>query len=337
MGECDIQQLSTDVYLIKHEYKRGLHPHIWGYAGVLISIVYISTRNGQANRLHRLGCGAAVLAAGLTGSPLLYKKEKKMKKTGMIVGALALAVAANAATVTYTGLSGASWSDGANWSDGAVPDGSDTAQINSGSTVNFNYGSGWPSANAIAVNVDGTVTAANPVRAWQTVWNIGSTGTLDLGVNWLSPWGGGAAFNFDSGATLNMSGNIQFGGAGADATLGFNLDSAGFDTLSAGALFFGGTGTEYDNQTIKADMAAYTGGLGTIVLMDLDSANGVTDTIFQGLNLVVANAGAYAGSSLSFNETTSAIELDVIPEPATIGMMGLGALAMLAVRRQKLY
>ena len=257
-----------------------------------------------------------------------------MKRIGMIVGILALAVAANAAVVTYTGTSNANWSAGSNWSDSAVPDASDDAVINAGSTVNFDYGSGWPAANARSVQVNGTVTAAaNAIRSWGTVWNIGSTGTLDIGSNWLVPWGGGAEFNFDSGATLNVGGNIQFGGAGADATLGFNLDSSGFDTLSAGGLFFGGTGAEYDSQTIRADMADYTGGAGTIVLMNLGSANGMTDALFQGLDLVVDNAGSYAGSALQWNEDTNAIELNVIPEPATIGMLGIGGFLMMIVRR----
>jgi len=236
-----------------------------------------------------------------------------MRKTNFMVGIwMALAVAAQAAVVTFTGSSNAAWSVNGNWSDNAVPDGADTAQINSGSTVNFDYGSGWPAANAIAVNVDGRVNAGNAVRSWVTVWNIGSTGMLDIGSNWLVPWGGGAAFYFDSGATLNMSGNIQFGGAGADTTLGFNLASDGFETLSAGGLFFGNGGAEYDNQTIKVDMNDYTGGAGTIVLMNLASGNGMTDAIFQGLNLSVVNDTGYEGSALQWNETTSDIEL-VIP------------------------
>ena len=256
-----------------------------------------------------------------------------MKKIVLMIGLCGLVAVANAAVVTYTGTSNANWSVGSNWSDSAVPDGSDTAQINSGSTVNFDYGSGWPSANAIAVNVDGRVNAGNAVRSWGTVWNIGSTGTLDIGSNWLVPWGGGAEFNFDSGATLNVGGNIQFGGAGADTTLGFNLASDGFDALSAGGLFFGNTGAEYDSQTIRADMADYTGGAGTIVLMNLGSANGMTDALFQGLDLVVDNAGSYAGSALQWNEDTNAIELNVIPEPATIGMLGIGGFLMMIVRR----
>ena len=230
-----------------------------------------------------------------------------MKKAYLIISAVLLSVVANAAEVTYTGANGGNWSVDANWSDSAVPGSDDSAVINSGSTVNFDYGSGWPANNAISVQVDGTVEAANAVRSWATVWNIKSTGTLDLGANWLVPWGGGAEFSFDSGATLNMTGTIQFGSGGS--TLGFNLAAGGFDTLSAGALDFG---SGYAGNTIKVDMANYTGAGGTIVLIDLGSNNGVTDALFQGLTLDVANAGAYAGSYLQWNETTSAIEL-VIP------------------------
>lgn len=254
-----------------------------------------------------------------------------MKKTGMIIGVLAMAVAANAATVTFTGTNGAAWSVGSNWSDNTVPDASDDAVISGGSTVNFDYGSGWPENNAKSVQVDGTVEAANAVRSWATVWNIGSTGTLDMENKWLVQGGGGSQFNFDSGATLNMgNGAIQFGKDDADQTLGFNLEATGFQTLSAYQLEFDG----YVGQTIKADMASYTGGNGTIKLLDLDIANGMTDTIFQNLNLDVANTGDYASSALRYDEVNDDIVLDVIPEPATIGLLGISSLAILAIRRR---
>jgi len=207
------------------------------------------------------------------------------------------------------------WSTGLNWSTDTVPGNGSTVQIGSGSTVSFDYASGWPTYNAAEVNLDGTLTSAGAVRSWGTVWNIGATATLDLGNGWVVPWGGGSAFIFDSGATLSTSGNIQLGGAGATTTLGFTLDAGGFDALSCGGvLYFGGAGDDYDSQTIKVDMADYTGDPGTNVLLDLNGNNGMTDVIFQGLNLVVTNAGAYeGGSSLKWNETDSAIELVIDP------------------------
>jgi len=251
-----------------------------------------------------------------------------MKRNVLMVSAALLAVAANA-DVSYIGANGGNWTDGANWSGGEAPIKTDTVQINSDKTVYLNLE--WIPNPGMTINVDGTIDQQAAMRLWGNKVNVSSSGTLDgTGGGWLVLWGGGAEFNFDSGATITQdTGRIQFGN-NADQTLGFNLASDGFETLSAYMLHFDG----YAGQTTRADMADYTGGAGTIELMTLSGGNnGVTDALFQGLNLDVANAGAYAGSTLSFNETTSAIELNVVPEPATLGLLGIGAILGLIVRR----
>jgi len=198
------------------------------------------------------------------------------------------------------------WTTAENWSTDVAPVSGDTVQIDSGYTVNLD--TDWP-ASPLEINLDGTLTQSGAMRLQNTTLNVSSTATNDLsGGKWLSLYGG-AEVNFDSGATfIQDSGRIQFDDV-ADITLSFNLAAGGFDTLSANLLHFDGV----VGQTIKADMATYAGGSGTIVLMDLAGNNGLTDTLFQNnLNPVVANAGAYPGTSLQWNETTSAIEL-VIP------------------------
>ena len=254
-----------------------------------------------------------------------------MKKIVLIIGLCGLVAVVNA-DVTYTGANGGNWTDGANWSGGEAPIKTDTVQINSDKTVYLNLE--WIPNPGMTINVDGTIDQQAAMRLWGNKVNVSSSGTLDgAGGGWLVLWGGGAEFNFDSGATIIQdSGRIQFGNSGNfDQTLGFNLASDGFDAVSANLLHFDVYNAA---MTIRADMADYTGGAGTIELMTLSGGNnGVTDALFQGLNLDVANAGAYAGSTLSFNETTSAIELNVIPEPATIGMLGIGGFLMMIVRR----
>ena len=220
-----------------------------------------------------------------------------------------LGAAASAADVTFIGTNGAAWSVTNSWSDGAVPDAFDTAVITNGSIVNFDYGTGWPANNAAAVNLDGTVTTANPVRSWATVWNFGSTSILDMGANWLMLGGGGSAFIFDSGATFsNMTGTLELGD-NSDITLGFNLASDGFDMLSTGTLKISG----YAGQTILVDMAAYTGPTQNIPLIEFTHVGGsptVTNAQFQTLNLVVTNNSGYP-ASLLWDEEEDTIVLDM--------------------------
>ena len=220
---------------------------------------------------------------------------------------LMVSVTSSAATRTWdNGGAGSDWTTAGNWSGDTVPAANDTAQINSGDTVNLNIE--WP-ANPLEINLDGTMTQSGAMRLWDTRLSVGATATHDLtGGKWLVLWGGNTEVSFDSGATfIQDSGRIQFGN-NANMTLRFNLAADGFETLSANLLHFDG----HAGQTIEADMAAYTGGPGILVLMDLAGNNGLTDSIFQtNLTPQVANAGAYPGSYLRWNETTSAIELVV--------------------------
>ena len=226
----------------------------------------------------------------------------------VVLGLFGAFDATQAAAITYTGADGGNWNDDGNWSGGAAPAANDTVQINSGDTVNLDVE--WP-ANPLEINLDGTMTQSGAMRLWNIRLNASATATNDLtGSKWLVLWGGGTEVSFDSGATfIQDTGRIQFAN-NADQTLGFNLAAGGFDTISANLLHFDG----YAGQTIEADMADYAGGAGTIVLMDLTGNNGMTASIFTNdLNPQVVNAGAYAGSYLQWNETTSAIELVIPP------------------------
>lgn len=225
-----------------------------------------------------------------------------------LVVAFMLSVTSSAVTRTWDdGGAGSDWTTAGNWSGDTVPAANDTAQINSGDTVNLNIE--WP-ANPLEINLDGTMTQSGAMRLWDTRLTVGATATHDLtGGKWLVLWGGNTEVSFNSGATfIQDSGRIQFGN-NANMTLRFNLAADGFETLSANLLHFDG----HAGQTIEADMAAYTGGPGILVLMDLAGNNGLTDSIFQtNLTPQVANTGAYPGSYLRWNETTSAIELVVV-------------------------
>lgn len=250
--------------------------------------------------------------------------------SALLAGFVGFNSVAQAATVTYTGANGGAWSDGANWSDGAVPDASDDAVINAGSSVLFDYVNGWPASNAKSVQVDGTITSSGGViRSYQTVWNIGSTAVFG---GYLVPWGSNdsnnpAAFNFDSNvnAAANISiSTIEFGND-ADVQLGFNFIGGGFNTITAsGNLRI----DNYAGQTIAVDMENYAGGSDTIVLMDFIGGTNVTSALFDTLNLAVTTSAGYDASYLQWNESTSAIELvAVVPEPSSFALIG-GCLAL---------
>ena len=101
----------------------------------------------------------------------------------------------------------------------------------------------------------------------------------------------------DAGAKLQMADR-------PDVLLGFNLDAAGFQTLNAGTLQLEGL----NSQTIRVNLADYTGGDQIITLMDFADGGGMTATDFQTLNLVLTNTGDYV-ASIEWNEQDAAIQV----------------------------
>ena len=87
-------------------------------------------------------------------------------------------------------------------------------------------------------------------------------------------------------------------------------------------------------------MAAYAGGAGTITLLDFASELGninMTSVLFDTGTLSILNAGTtYAGSTLSWDEATLAVQLNVIPESGTYALIGgMLALGYVMVRRRR--
>ena len=123
--------------------------------------------------------------------------------------------------------------------------------------------------------------------------------------------------NFDAGAkctipTFELKDNPTFT---------FNLNADGFTTMTPGRMK---CETDPANLTWTVDMENYTGGRGTITLMDFTtndsgSATDMTAARFQTGTLNILNAvGIYEGSTLSWDDATYSVQLKIPQLPGTV-------------------
>ncbi|WP_018970838.1 PEP-CTERM sorting domain-containing protein [Rubritalea marina] len=273
------------------------------------------------------------------------KNLPKSKLLGTFALFAILPMAAQSATVVWTGgaAGNSNWSDAANW-DGngsgtsGAPGIGDTVTINNGDTVimdlagdNITFGVDLTLSGNSNLSSDGVVFRAN-----NATYHVSSGSSLNGGGFWDLD---GGTFNFQNGASVNMGNWEQ-----KDLNVfSFELGAAGFTTLTPGTFRLGNGGMTgaISNATYNANMAAYTGGVGVITLVDFssDGANMDNATFTDaatGANFGVSGLGAGLQAEFQWNDSTEAIELHVtaVPEPATTSLLGLGALALF-VRRKR--
>ena len=217
-----------------------------------------------------------------------------------------------AAPATWAGGATGSWDTAANWESLSVPASGDTVTI-SNAAVRLTDSSNYDPAmihltGTASLDIDG-----GGVAHFQndTTFNIGSQANFGTGDDLFDLQG--VTLNFESGATADL-GVWEF--AGSPATLQFNLDATGFETIHTGLLK-----PEYgDNSQFiwVVDMANYTGGAQTITLLDFSGldGDGMTAAEFETGTLRVLNSGEYNSYTLSWNESTLAVEF-TINEPIT--------------------
>ncbi|WP_018970834.1 PEP-CTERM sorting domain-containing protein [Rubritalea marina] len=260
----------------------------------------------------------------------------KVKQQHSLLGAIALTMASTAsleaATVVWDGgASDGLWSSANNWDNDTVPTFGDTITISNGDTVTNDLGSGnLPFGSIITISGGSTLADTGVFRANHSTLNIEALSTLGSGgFHDLN----GGTFNFTSGAIISAS-HWEHKGSNA---FGFSLDSSGFTTINAGNLAFGNNGSGFATMadaTYNVDMASYTGGVGTITLMQFAN-DAIDDADFQLATLNISNVGAGLNAALAYDDS-GAIQLNVtaVPEPASTSLIGLGGFAFLLRRRR---
>jgi hypothetical protein len=283
-------------------------------------------------------------------------KENKMKKLLGLVFGLGLAVAANAANVTWTGSTDEDFSTAGNWSDSNIPNAADnvwmagggtgittiddTRTLNSihvrdGHTFNIDITAGTLNSDfAFRIGEDSTIdgSTVNLTDGAVTVATdfSMSSGSAN-GTSFFTATGGsltaasmtvgtGAAATFSlvgDDATVDVSGALT---AGAYSAFSFTFDETGVSTINSATL------TIDTAATLTVDGTSYTGGAADFVLFDATTTGSFTDVSVTGFGVL--------DTDYTLTQDATGITLTVIPEPATIGLLGLGTVALLAIRRQ---
>lgn len=285
-----------------------------------------------------------------------------MRKVSMIGAILALMTGVSSATVyTWTGVENGDWSNAGNWDANGVPvdfltegnysDGlnfensSDDIIVFSGSTAPTSeipgLGGGWnPSSDTPLLDIQsgGTFNFAIVSREsgiWRTsadetdtIWTIGDgVGVNDVTVNvsglkWLNRNDNATTTDIlvNSDGTLILDTDFYFSNT---STRNGKITIAGGDVvLNAKAMDLGQYAADYvDFTEVGGTFTADFGGL----MADMDDVT----------NTYVAAWHDTNGEGLTFTDNLDgSFTVASIPEPATIGMLGLGAAITVLIRRQ---
>lgn len=230
------------------------------------------------------------------------------------------------------------WATAANWDTDTLPQNGDTVNIANSTVAGLNG-----SLPNVTVNLtDATLTTSTgALRLNGSTINVDSDSTL-TGDFWDLRNG---TLNFSDGAVANMD-DWEIKGAN---TFRFDLGATGFTTLNPNNFRTDGNNgaltvaEKVALSTWTVDMAAYTGGVGVITLVDFNSdesrskdVNGDTnDAIFQTATLNVLNNNTGHNAALRWNDLTEAVELNItaIPEPSTFAIVGIAIGGVLWRRR----
>ncbi|VGO17697.1 hypothetical protein PDESU_06299 [Pontiella desulfatans] len=239
-----------------------------------------------------------------------------VKKNSMIGMWMALAVAAQAASVSWDGeAADNNWTSVTNWSDNLAPNYGDDVTIDSAS-VNYDATAGAGSflGDSLTLSGTATLTANTVIRFNGADVNVGSNASL-AGSSYYDF--NSSTVTFDAGATATI-GNWEQKGS---PTFQFNLNADGFPALTPVNLL---RSTGMENVTYIVDLAAYTAPASNMTLVAFNNAVGLTDAAFQTATLMVTNAGSYDASLVWVDEIDS-IVLDMGVIEYDVAWVGGGA------------
>ncbi len=253
---------------------------------------------------HRLGLEDIYDAAQNTNVMygIFTEGERRLAADSQADGAVAGSLEGiNYATLGWNNGSGDGlWKTAGNWSTGGVPVADDVVNINNGDTVVWDGSTGQSLPARVTINLTGnsTLDATGVIRLNDATINVESGSTLasSSGAFWDL---GNADIRFEDGAIVTID---EWEHKGTNV-FEFELGATGFTTLTPNSLFENGVAST----TYRVDMANYTGGAGTITLVDFGGgATSLTNGVFE-----IVNQDPNLGATLSFNSALRAIELVV--------------------------
>jgi hypothetical protein len=256
------------------------------------------------------------------------------------------------------------WNTAANWSQGWVPGQrtgteQDRAIVNAGRVANVNSAAPAPNlayditvgnnADGGTVNISANMSGINIIRIagalsangdmLQTAGTVSASG---VAVGFATAAGG--LYKISGGALTVGSGDIQILNSGTLSLQGSTATISSSDLFTmtgAGKLEFvlGTTGVnaisvanaftvDSANSLLVINGSGYTGGATNITLVNAATMTGS----FASGKYIVTGLGLENTGWKLIQGTNGDVVLNVIPEPATIGMLGLGAIITLLVR-----
>ena len=195
---------------------------------------------------------------------------------------------------------------------------------------------------------------ATSTKSWGTYANNGTSSRIDLTRAFETSLGG-AGGKLDPGQTLSVA--IESDGIGSTGLLGFSLQTsspisqftfeydgtAGYDNMSI--IDGSNSGKEYESP-VSLGFSSYIGkGMTVDFTLVTASTYDLSVTPVGGTTVSVITNGTLPGGQLNqidlFDQSTTgngyfnSLSISAVPEPASLGLMAIGGLALLLVGRRK--
>jgi hypothetical protein len=286
-----------------------------------------ASKRREWGKLPRLAASEGPAGAGF------WKKEAKMKTLSILVCLTVVLVLAGSATAVTRNWDGdgsdGQWTTAANWSDDTKPTGSDDANIDGSTTAYTVTLSGTEVVDAVGVQNASTLTVAT--GATLTVNGAGTYGTF-----WISK----AAAEINVQGTVILQDGNEYGlYQQYDGVLNISgLLRVGNTDYAPSAP---GYGSITENSTLGDNYIYLTGGGKLVAYGDTMSS----DPSGSSLRTAVTTGRIYQNGSVVGTDDLVLTDANgnpwvsgtkytaIVPEPATVAILGLGSLVLLRRRR----